>query len=559
MRGKKKEIAVVTLFLIILLVGCGKAESFEAQTSEIIEENGQPTPEKSVAEATPTNTPTPKPTKEPVPTNMPTTQPTEEQELSSTETPAQQSTAPVDYSNISVDIGSYITFGHYEQDSVEADGTEPVEWLVLDTAGNYVLLLSRYVLDVQTYGNSDFVTVNEWLNSDLYNTIFTEEEKKYAVSYTDAGKDTTWLSYPWAEYPEKIHVSGVSGIAWGSFTLPNTYNPENDYLFLPGYDLMERYFERYYDPTYSDPVAVLTDVNASYTLYAQMKAREVNKSDYTEGWWMGTVGNGYYLRQRRGGGHMETYQEYVDMYALICIQHGLWQYGRCLPYAVGTYSGIRPAMWVDLAVFATDLAADAAESSEVSGSTGTVFDIMDMSPEGYAIFGKYEQDNNLDNGSEPLQWIVLAEEDGKLLMSTLYGIDVIAAKDTNECWGTSELREWLNGNFYNSVFSDTEKKYISLTTVTVEPVPFHQHTVDTTEDYVLLLTYNQSIQLDPDHSGAKLEPTSYAIAQGADVKTSGNGEYAKLYCKYWQTLNDIDTHYVGRVIRPAIWVNIESK
>lgn len=548
MKIKCQIIAMVAMLLLVMqLGGCGEAESVDIQQTENTEKTKEPTSEQSVVKATeelePTETPTPRPTEGPEP--------------SPTVTPTQQPTTPVDDSNISVDIGSYITFGHYEQDNVESDGTEPVEWLVLDTAGTHVLLLSRYVLDVQPYGNSDFTTIDEWLDYDLYNAMFSEEEKKYTVRYTEAASNTAWWSYPWADYPEKIHVSSLDGIAWGSFFLPDTYNPEDDYLFLPQYDFMERYFERYYDPTYSDPVAVLTDVNASYTLYAQMKAKGVRASDYIEGWWMGTVGNGYTLKQRRGNGHMETYQEYVDMYALICIQHGLWQYGRCLPYKVEIYSGIRPALWVDLAVFATDFVADAAESSVAAGNTGTVFDIMDVSPEGYAIFGEYEQDNDSGNGPEPLQWIVLAEEDGKLLMSTLYGIDVIEAKDTNECWGTSELREWLNGAFYNSAFSDAEREYISLTTSTMEPLMLHQHTLDTTEDYVLLLTYNQSIQLDPDHSGMKLEPTPYAIAQGADVKQEGNGEYAKLYCKYWQTLGDLDTHYVGRVIRPAIWVNIE--
>ena len=546
MKRKNKIIVIIVLsFLSSQLIGCGEAKSVDIQTTEIIEETEEPSSEQSEV----------KEIEEPSPTNTSIQQPTEEPEVA--EPPTQQPTAPVDYSNISVTIGSYITFGHYEQDNVEADGTEPVEWLVLDTTGNHVLLLSRYVLDVQSCGNSDFITMDEWLDYDLYNAMFSEEEKKYTVRYIDAAKYTDWWSYPWADYPEKIHIGGVNGIAWGSMFLSPTYNPEDDYLFLPKYDLMERYFERYYDPTYSDPVAVLTDVNASYTLYAQKKAREIDKSDYVEGWWMGDIGNGYYLRQRNGGDHMETYQDYVDMFALVCIKHGLWQYGRCLPYRVSTYSGIRPALWVDMAVFTTDLVADATEGGEAAGNTGTVFDIMDLSPEGYAVFGEYEQDNNLDNGPEPLQWIVLAEEDGKLLMSTLYGIDVIEAKDTNECWGTSELREWLNGDFYNSVFNDTEKEYIALTTSTMEPLLLHQHTFDTTEDYVILLTGTQSLLLDPDHSGTWLEPTPYAIARGASVRTSGTGEYAKTYCNYWQTLGDIDTHYVGRVIRPAIWVNIE--
>lgn len=557
MKGKSRPIAMaVTLLLLIQLLGCGKAESVDSQptvTIEETEETIETSSEPSEAEET----------KNPASSEVPSPQPTEEPEPSQSETPAQQPVKPVDYSNISVEIGSYITFGHYEQDSVEADGTEPVEWVILDVAGNNALLLSRYVLDVQPYGDKTFITLDKWLNNDFYDAIFTEEEKEYTVNEFNIISDPYWSDYPWADYPESIRVDGLDGIDWGTYALTDTNHHRSGYLFLPSYAFAERYFPRYYDPTYSDPVAVLTDINASYTLYAQKKAREVNKSDYKEGWWMGAIGSGYVLKQGRGDGHMETYLEYTqNMYGLICSQHGLPQYGRCLPYKVSTYSGIRPALWVDLAVFTTDLVSDVEDTGETVRNTGTVFDIMEMSPEGYAVFGEYEQDNNLDNGPERLQWIVLAEEDGKLLLSTVYGIDVIEAKgtyDTKECWGTSELREWLNGDFYNTVFSDAEREYIALTTSTMEPLPLHQHTMDTTEDYVLLLTYNQSIQLDPDHAGANLEPTPYAIARGADVKQVGNGEYAKLYCKYWQTLGDLDRFYVGRVIRPAIWVNIVSE
>ena len=40
-------------------------------------------------------------------------------------------------------------------------------------------------------------------------------------------------------------------------------------------------------------------------------------------------------------------------------------------------------------------------------------------------FGKYEQDNNPDNGPEEIEWIVLEEHDGNLLLLSRYGLDAV--------------------------------------------------------------------------------------------------------------------------------------
>lgn len=39
-------------------------------------------------------------------------------------------------------------------------------------------------------------------------------------------------------------------------------------------------------------------------------------------------------------------------------------------------------------------------------------------------FGRYEQDNNLGNGPEPIEWIVLDSNNGEVLLLSKYGLDV---------------------------------------------------------------------------------------------------------------------------------------
>lgn len=82
----------------------------------------------------------------------------------------------------SVKVGDYITFGTYEQRIYE-QGAEPIEWKVLSSKNGELLLISKYVLDCQSY-NTDQTSVTwetsslrEWLNNDFYNTAFNDDEK----------------------------------------------------------------------------------------------------------------------------------------------------------------------------------------------------------------------------------------------------------------------------------------------------------------------------------------------------------------------------------------------
>ena len=76
--------------------------------------------------------------------------------------------------------------------------------------------------------------------------------------------------------------------------------------------------------------------------------------------------------------------------------------------------------------------------------------------------GAYDQDGNLDNGAEPIEWIVIADAEDRLL---LLSDKVLDQKRFNEqygetSWETSDLRKWLNEDFYNAAFNDEEKSII---------------------------------------------------------------------------------------------------
>ena len=104
-------------------------------------------------------------------------------------------------------IGDYVTFGTYEQDNRTGNGTEAIEWQVLDKKDGKVLLISKYALDCKPYNEQErevtweTCTLRRWLNDEFYNTAFTSIEQQYIAEsyifnednqtyYTDAGEHT---------------------------------------------------------------------------------------------------------------------------------------------------------------------------------------------------------------------------------------------------------------------------------------------------------------------------------------------------------------------------------
>lgn len=92
-----------------------------------------------------------------------------------------------------VEVGDYITFGTYPQNS---DGAvRPIKWQVLEIKDGKALIISKYGLDCKPY-NQDCVavtwencTLRAWLNQDFMNIAFTQEEQQRIVETTLKNED----------------------------------------------------------------------------------------------------------------------------------------------------------------------------------------------------------------------------------------------------------------------------------------------------------------------------------------------------------------------------------
>lgn len=89
------------------------------------------------------------------------------------------------------EVGDSVYWGKYEQDGIKENGTEPIEWIVLDKDGDKVLVVSRYILDYCCYQKDieynkylswEVSDVRKWLQNSFYDNSFTSAEKKCIVN-----------------------------------------------------------------------------------------------------------------------------------------------------------------------------------------------------------------------------------------------------------------------------------------------------------------------------------------------------------------------------------------
>jgi len=111
-------------------------------------------------------------------------------------------------------------------------------------------------------------------------------------------------------------------------------------------------------------------------------------------------------------------------------------------------------------------------------------------------FGSYEQDNDLSNGKEKIDWRVLAVENGKALLLSEKILDTKPYNDKIEdvTWETCTLRKWLNNDFYSTAFSSSEQLRIVTNIVVNSDTPDNGNLGgNDTSDKLFLLSYAEVI------------------------------------------------------------------
>ena len=149
------------------------------------------------------------------------------------------------------------------------------------------------------------------------------------------------------------------------------------------------------------------------------------------------------------------------------------------------------------------------------------------------FLGSYEQDNDLTNGQEPIEWRVLQIENGEMLAIAEYALDSqpYNNKGGHARWNKASLRTWLSTEFYNTAFADAEKQLI----ITKELKNWEEK--NTTGDPVTLITCDEAKQLFENHDDRMCTPTDYCVAQGARLSTKFRKDKDGYYNVNWWTRN----------------------
>ena len=217
------------------------------------------------------------------------------------------------------------------------------------------------------------------------------------------------------------------------------------------------------------------------------------------------------------------------------------------------------------------------------------------------ILGPYEQDNDLSNGAEPIEWQVVGTRDGHTLLLSKYALD---NKRYNESrgditWENCTLRSWLNNDFYNTAFSSSDKKRI-VTAHNENPDSYDLYKSENsgsyvygtdggnaTDDKVFLLSWTEArdyldgkvyyLDLGTGNYNQKLlcRPTAYAKAQGVWTNSNSSSYPADTVgCCYWwlqstgsyqcyaaivgsmgALYRDYDVSISGNGVRPALLID----
>ena len=160
--------------------------------------------------------------------------------------------------------------------------------------------------------------------------------------------------------------------------------------------------------------------------------------------------------------------------------------------------------------------------------------IRDTQEGKYFTLGSYEQDNKTENGTEPIQWIVLARDGDRVLVISRYILDCVRYDEEYRrvTWKTCTLRAWLNGEFLDSAFDADEQLLIPTTHVTADPNPkFDVDPGEDTEDKLFLLSIPEAeAYFHPDPYVIPLANTGdYKLVEKVLAKYEANP--STLYCK----------------------------
>ena len=219
-------------------------------------------------------------------------------------------------------------------------------------------------------------------------------------------------------------------------------------------------------------------------------------------------------------------------------------------------------------------APDYVKRIELEGQNATLIATLKDVQIGDSIrFGSYEQDNDLENGDEEIDWIVLDREGDIVTLLAEKGLDCIQFNTTykNVTWETCTLRTWLNQTFMYRAFSEEQRGMIVETETPTEINEWFPETEpgNDTVDRIYLLSISEAKNYFPSGSQRLMKPTAYALAKGCHMdtmshngwwwlRTQGRDQIAAVFITDWGSpqMRGANVDYVAGCVRPCMRIDV---
>lgn len=186
-------------------------------------------------------------------------------------------------------------------------------------------------------------------------------------------------------------------------------------------------------------------------------------------------------------------------------------------------------------------------------------------------FGAYEQDNKTANGKEQIEWRVLdKDQNGKMFVISRYALDCRHYHSSVQqvTWETSDIRKWLNSDFYGVAFTKEEKANIKAVTLeNRDNADYNTDGGNDTKDKIFLLSIDEAKAYLPSTIERVCVATKYAESKGSQLENLTRS------CRWWlrspgSTLYNASFVKVDgfilqlgvpvgvekRSVRPAMWI-----
>ena len=155
-------------------------------------------------------------------------------------------------------------------------------------------------------------------------------------------------------------------------------------------------------------------------------------------------------------------------------------------------------------------------------------------------FGSYPYE--ADGTEKPIEWIILEKySDDTALLLSRYGLDAVRFAGSSNNWEKSEIRHWLNNEFYNKAFDEKERINIIESSIECEKRVFFVNRTYTVNDKIFLLSIEEVEKYFNSYKDRICLPTPYAKT---NVYT--NADYGGS-CWWWLRSPGYDKGYAAAV------------